>query len=50
MRFRSGFRSVHAANDSQFTWTDFVNRTNGELVANLGNFVNRSLRVRNVTP
>ncbi|KAL9938083.1 hypothetical protein V8E36_002706 [Tilletia maclaganii] len=29
--------------DSQFAWTDFVQRNNSELVANLGNFVNRVL-------
>ena len=33
------------ANDSQFTWADFVLKTNTELLANLGNFVNRSLKV-----
>jgi len=27
--------------DSEFTWNDFQNRVNSELVANLGNFVNR---------
>lgn len=27
--------------DSEFTWQDFQNRVNNELVANLGNFVNR---------
>ncbi|CAD6943827.1 unnamed protein product [Tilletia caries] len=29
--------------DSQFAWPDFVQRNNSELVANLGNFVNRVL-------
>ncbi|KAE8265286.1 hypothetical protein A4X09_0g6700 [Tilletia walkeri] len=29
--------------DSQFAWADFVQRNNSELVANLGNFVNRVL-------
>lgn len=29
--------------DSQFIWRDFVNKNNGELLANLGNFVNRVL-------
>lgn len=29
--------------DSQFSWMEFVNRNNGELLANLGNFVNRIL-------
>lgn len=29
--------------DSEFTWTDYQARVNNELVANLGNFVNRSL-------
>ena len=28
--------------DSDFTWADFVNRTNGELVAGWGNLVNRT--------
>ena len=27
--------------DSEFTWQDFQNRVNSELVANLGNFINR---------
>ncbi|KDN51961.1 methionyl-tRNA synthetase [Tilletiaria anomala UBC 951] len=29
--------------DSQFAWGEFINRNNGELLANLGNFVNRML-------
>lgn len=29
--------------DSQFIWKDFIARNNGELLANLGNFVNRIL-------
>lgn len=29
--------------DSEFTWTDYQARVNNELVANLGNFVNRTL-------
>lgn len=29
--------------DNDFTWKDFQNRNNNELVANLGNFVNRTL-------
>lgn len=29
--------------DSNFTWEDFVSRNNNELVATLGNFVNRSV-------
>jgi methionyl-tRNA synthetase len=29
--------------DSEFTWMDFYNRCNGELLGKLGNFVNRSL-------
>lgn len=31
--------------DSEFTWRDFQDRNNNELVANLGNFVNRSLQL-----
>lgn len=31
--------------DSEFTWKDFQDRNNNELVANLGNFVNRSLQL-----
>ena len=31
------------ANDSDFKWQDLANRCNGELLANLGNFVNRTL-------
>ncbi|KXS18387.1 methionyl-tRNA synthetase [Gonapodya prolifera JEL478] len=30
--------------DSQFLWRDFVQRNNNELLANLGNFVNRALK------
>lgn len=30
--------------DSAFSWSDFVAKTNSELLANLGNFVNRSTR------
>ncbi len=30
--------------DSQFTWKDFIARNNSELLANLGNFVNRGLK------
>ena len=30
-------------NDSDFKWQDLANRCNGELLANLGNFVNRTL-------
>lgn len=30
--------------DTQFSWADFVNRNNGELLANLGNFVNRVVK------
>lgn len=30
-------------NDTHFAWTDFIARNNGELLANLGNFVNRVL-------
>jgi methionyl-tRNA synthetase len=29
--------------DSEFTWADFQKRVNNELVANLGNFVNRTI-------
>ena len=31
-------------NDSSFTWDDFAAKTNAELLANLGNFVNRILK------
>ncbi|KAI9351276.1 tRNA synthetases class I (M)-domain-containing protein [Obelidium mucronatum] len=30
--------------DSQFAWTPFINANNGELLANLGNFVNRVMK------
>ncbi|KAI9013594.1 methionyl-tRNA synthetase [Hyaloraphidium curvatum] len=30
--------------DSQFLWKDFIQRNNGELLANLGNYVNRVVR------
>lgn len=33
--------------DSQFSWTDFVSRNNNELLANLGNFVNRLIKFVN---
>jgi len=33
--------------DSEFTWTDFQARVNNELVANLGNFVNRVVVLTN---
>jgi len=33
--------------DNDFTWKDFQNRNNNELVANLGNFVNRTLTLTN---
>ena len=29
--------------DSDFKWTDMIARSNNELLANLGNFVNRAL-------
>lgn len=31
-------------NDSAFTWNDFISRNNSELLANIGNFVNRLLK------
>ncbi|CCH60469.1 hypothetical protein TBLA_0C06770 [Henningerozyma blattae CBS 6284] len=34
-------------NDSHFSWDDFVARNNGELLANLGNFVNRLIKFVN---
>lgn len=33
--------------DADFTWQDFQNKNNNELVANLGNFVNRSIVLTN---
>jgi methionyl-tRNA synthetase len=33
--------------DSQFSWSDFVSRNNNELLANLGNFVNRLVKFVN---
>ncbi|AET39788.1 methionine--tRNA ligase MES1 Ecym_4776 [Eremothecium cymbalariae DBVPG len=33
--------------DSQFSWSDFVARNNNELLANLGNFVNRLIKFVN---
>ncbi len=33
--------------DTQFSWQDFVNRNNGELLANVGNFVNRLVKFVN---
>lgn len=33
--------------DSQFSWSDFVTRNNSELLANLGNFVNRIMKFVN---
>ncbi|KAJ3024144.1 UNVERIFIED_CONTAM: putative methionine--tRNA ligase, cytoplasmic protein rar1 [Siphonaria sp. JEL0065] len=33
--------------DSQFAWTPFINANNGELLANLGNFVNRVIKFAN---
>ncbi|KAL6943286.1 methionine--tRNA ligase mes1 [Hanseniaspora osmophila] len=33
--------------DSQFSWSDFVARNNSELLANLGNFVNRLVKFVN---
>ncbi|KAF9581573.1 putative methionine--tRNA ligase, cytoplasmic protein rar1 [Lunasporangiospora selenospora] len=35
------------ANDSQFLWKDFIARNNNELLANLGNFVNRVIKFVN---
>ncbi|KAI9142330.1 tRNA synthetases class I (M)-domain-containing protein [Paraphysoderma sedebokerense] len=32
------------SNDSAFSWKDFISRNNNELLANLGNFVNRVLK------
>jgi methionyl-tRNA synthetase len=32
------------SNDSAFTWNDFISRNNNELLANIGNFVNRLLK------
>jgi len=33
--------------DSDFSWTDFQNRTNGELADTLGNFIKRSVDFTN---
>ena len=38
------FSNRPETSDSVFTWADFVSKTNHELLANLGNFVNRSLK------
>ena len=35
------FRIRPETGDSQFEWTDFMSKTNNELVGNFGNFVNR---------
>ncbi|SCW02090.1 LAFE_0E13960g1_1 [Lachancea fermentati] len=35
------------SSDSQFSWTDFAARNNSELLANLGNFVNRLVKFVN---
>lgn len=35
-------------NDSEFTWSDFVAKSNTELLNNLGNFVNRMIKFVNV--
>ncbi|QLG72978.1 hypothetical protein HG535_0E00620 [Zygotorulaspora mrakii] len=35
------------SSDSHFSWDDFVARNNGELLANLGNFVNRLIKFVN---
>ncbi|CEP64045.1 methionine--tRNA ligase MES1 LALA0_S10e00958g [Lachancea lanzarotensis] len=35
------------SSDSHFSWNDFVARNNGELLANLGNFVNRLVKFAN---
>jgi methionyl-tRNA synthetase len=35
------FRVRPESGDSQFEWTDFMNKVNNELVGNFGNFVNR---------
>lgn len=35
------------SSDSQFSWQDFVARNNNELLANLGNFVNRVIKFVN---
>lgn len=35
------------SSDSQFSWNDFVARNNSELLANLGNFVNRLVKFVN---
>lgn len=35
------------SSDSQFSWNDFVARNNSELLANLGNFVNRLIKFVN---
>ena len=35
------------SSDSQFSWNDFAARNNGELLANLGNFVNRVVKFVN---
>lgn len=32
------------SSDSQFAWKEFIQRNNGELLANLGNFVNRVVK------
>lgn len=48
-RARLGCASSNACgtlgNDSQFSWSDLQLKVNTELLANLGNFVNRSLKV-----
>lgn len=35
------------SSDSQFSWNDFISRNNNELLANLGNFVNRLIKFVN---
>lgn len=35
------------SSDSQFTWTDFINKANAELLNNFGNFVNRVVKFCN---
>ncbi|KAI5958501.1 MES1 [Candida pseudojiufengensis] len=35
------------SNDSQFSWNEFVGKNNSELLANLGNFVNRIVKFLN---
>lgn len=43
LRYYETMITPHSVEDADFVWRDFQNRVNNELVANIGNFIHRTL-------